>query len=315
MPAEHVINNYFINSNFITKISLNKVAICSKISILANPLPSFDGAVLYDPNQFLQLNPSPGSSFTVNWNTGLTQIGNFQVQIAVLGYPMPWNASAANQVRMRSYPLCCTFHEYYLLMQLYSYVFRIWRNSEIGRQLPPRRFKFLCRLAKSPIVRTILLDILQCVSLQDRMWISKSYSRFGNYSKANFLNTNISNCSFILKFSSSPYVELRSLPVMLGWHQQSGVGNKQTWLNGQCQTWINTLGNQRLRDLVANQSGFQCPCTLDRALADAGFGYADPACTSTYCQYGNYSADITCLMSYGLRYSNTSCFNTDWCLL
>ena len=101
-------------------------------------------------------------------------------------------------------------------------------------------------------------------------------------------------------------MELRSLPVMLGWHQQPGVGDKQTWLNGKCQTWLNSLGSQRLRDLVTSQSGFQCPCTLDRALADPGFGFVDPACTSTYCQYGNYSADITCLMSYGLRYTSIS---------
>lgn len=70
---------------------------------IANPLPQFDGAVLYDPNQFLQLNPSPGNSLTVNWNTRLTQIGNYSVQIAVLGYPMPWNTSAANQVNNSSY--------------------------------------------------------------------------------------------------------------------------------------------------------------------------------------------------------------------
>lgn len=87
-------------------------------------------------------------------------------------------------------------------------------------------------------------------------------------------------------------MELWSLPMALGWHQSTATGDKIAWISGQCSTWLSSqnvsASGRRLRALHARELGFQCPCTLDSALADPSFGTPDPFCTQTYCQYGNY---------------------------
>jgi hypothetical protein len=108
------------------------------------------------------------------------------------------------------------------------------------------------------------------------------------------------------------YLEYRTMPIFLGWYQKGDGNEKKNWLNGKCEQWLRAPGAKRLRDDV--EPDFQCPCTLDRALAIPGFGKTDSFCTDTFCKYNNYNAATVCIESfirsnkgYGLR----CCYNKD----
>ena len=85
------------------------------------------------------------------------------------------------------------------------------------------------------------------------------------------------------------------MPIFLGWYQKGDENQKNNWLNGKCDEWLKAPGAKRLRDDVA--PNFQCPCTLDRARANPGFGETDSICTSTFCMYNNYDEATVCLES------------------
>ena len=85
------------------------------------------------------------------------------------------------------------------------------------------------------------------------------------------------------------YLEYRTMPIFLGWYQKGNENQKNNWLKGKCEEWLNATGaKKRLRDDVAPD--FQCPCTLDHARANPGFWETDSLCTSTFCKYNNYDA-------------------------
>lgn len=85
------------------------------------------------------------------------------------------------------------------------------------------------------------------------------------------------------------------MPVFLGWYQTGSVSEKIGWLNGKCDEWLRGPGARNLRDDV--ESNFQCPCTLDRARANPGFGELDPLCTNTFCKYNNFDNSVQCIES------------------
>ena len=93
------------------------------------------------------------------------------------------------------------------------------------------------------------------------------------------------------------------MPVLLGWYQGISYLEKLVWLSNKCASWLNGPGARRLRDLIERSTpALQCPCTLDRVLADPGFAAPDPLCTTNYCQYGNYDASSACFESFTLRF-------------
>ena len=85
------------------------------------------------------------------------------------------------------------------------------------------------------------------------------------------------------------------MPIFLGWYQKGIENEKKNWLNGKCEGWLSGPGAKRLRGDVA--ADFQCPCTLDRAVAIHGFGENDSLCTNAFCKYNNYDAATVCLES------------------
>ena len=87
------------------------------------------------------------------------------------------------------------------------------------------------------------------------------------------------------------------MPIFLGWYQKGDENEKKNWLNGKCNEFLSGPGAKKLRDEVAPEPDFQCPCTLDRALANPGFGESDSLCTSTFCKYKNFDPAIICLES------------------
>lgn len=99
-------------------------------------------------------------------------------------------------------------------------------------------------------------------------------------------------------------MEYLSTPVFLGWYQDLSYHQKLDWLVEKCASWLKGPGERRLRDSMERSTpGLQCPCTLDRMLAEPGFAAPDALCTESYCKYGNHNETAACFESFMLRFT------------